>query len=48
MNNDDNQRHKDTQQALAELAATAKAGQDSLKQNQNTIRKALALYAATE
>jgi len=48
MNNDDTQRHKDTQQALTELTATAKAGQDSLKQNQNTIRKALALYAATE
>jgi hypothetical protein len=48
MNSADNSRHKDTQHALAELTATAKAGQDSFKQNQNTIRKALALYAATE
>jgi DNA repair exonuclease SbcCD ATPase subunit len=48
LNRDSDKRHNEAQQSLTELTATAKAGQDSFKQNQNTIRKALALYAATE
>jgi len=48
LNSESSKRHTDTQQALSQLTATAKAGQESLKQDRNTIRKALALYAANE
>ncbi len=47
-NADNDKRHQSTQQALETLTATAKDSQNNLKNNQNAMRKALALYASNE